>query len=249
MDKFIIGLSGKLGSGKDTLSNWVIAQALTHGLNLVPYAYVNEDGKLVAPLNAEEEAELNVDSREPLVQAWFHERVFPLFKPFSFAEPLKDFCTNVLGASVESIWQDKTLETSILWENFPQKGKNKKSGPMTGRQIQEQIGEFVRQLNPDGWVNALKLNVENYGSTYSLVRDVRRRNEAEVIHSMGGKLVRLTRITENAEKNNDISNTDLDNYENWDKVIDNQNQTLEETLTEFRDYLIQEGWFNVVEAK
>ena len=80
MDK-ILAFSGKIGAGKDTLKNWLYAKAfLTIGTQindqwypLNTRAYVNNEGKLMIGLNSTEDAEFNVDSRDPAVVQWLHE--------------------------------------------------------------------------------------------------------------------------------------------------------------------------------
>lgn len=261
----ILGLSGKLQSGKGTLTNFLYAHTLTLPLNIVtsetgevnrlpltPRAYVNTDGKLMVGLNETEDTEFDIDSREPAVMEWLTNNVWYFFKHFSFAEPLKDICTNLVGIPVESVWgsgEDKNKLTSILWEDFPKEQRGKNTGPLTGRQCMEQVAKLIRKLNPDAFCLALRKNIENYNSLHSVVNDIRRENELDLVQSMGGKVIRLTRTTGEAANNGDESNIGLDKCTKFNKIIDNANQTLEETLTEFRDYLIEIEWLNVVEVK
>jgi hypothetical protein len=261
----ILGLAGKLQSGKDTLTNWVYAHVLTLPLIQVesesgeivrfaptPRAYVNENGKLMLGMNEHEDGDFDIDNRDPKVMGWLTNAVWYYFKHFSLAEPLKDICTNLYNLPVESVWgtsEDKNKPTYLLWEDFPKSFRGGRIGPMTGRQVMETVAKILRSINQDCFCNALKHNIEGYDSEHSLVKDIRFKNEIEMVQSMGGKVIRLTRTTEEAKDNQDISNIELDNYDKFDKIIDNNQQTLEETLAEFRDYLLEIGWLNIVEVK
>ena len=261
----ILGLSGKLQSGKGTLTNWLYAHVLTLPLNqvklesgevirlpLTPRAYVNPSGKLMVGLNDNEDQEFDVDSRDQQVMEWLHNNVWYFFKHFAFAEPLKDLCTNLVGISNEAVWgthEDKNKLTTVLWEDFPKEQRGKNTGPMSGRECMEQVAKLIRKLNPDAFCLALKKNIEGYNSTHSLVNDIRRENELDLIQSMGGKVIRLTRTTEEAANNSDESNVGLDDCKKFDYILDNSKQNLEETLAEFRDYLLKIEWMNEVEVK
>ncbi len=262
----ILGLSGKLQSGKGVLTNWIYAHTMTLPLReirndqgdivdrlpLTPRAFVNTNGKLMLGLNSEEDGEFDVDVRDPRTMSWLAENVWWFFKHFSFAEPLKDVCTNLLGIEQEKVWgsgEDKNKLTSLLWEDFPKEQRGKNTGLLTGRQVMEQAAIMIRKVNPNAFCLAMKKNLEGYGSLHSLVNDIRRPNELELIQSMGGKVIRLTRTTEEAAENKAESNNALDSCTNFDYVLDNQNQSLEETLTEFRDYLLEIEWLSQIEVK
>ena len=208
MENKILGISGKLQSGKGVLTNWLYAHVLTLPLNeirvengekigevirlpLTPRAYVNTSGKLMIGLNDEEDGEFDIDSRDPKVMEWLHNNVWYFFKHFAFAEPLKDLCTNLVGISNEAVWgthEDKNKLTTVLWEDFPKEQRGKNTGPMSGRECMEQVAKLIRKLNPDAFCLALKKNIEGYNSTHSLVNDIRRENELDLIQSMGGKV-------------------------------------------------------------
>lgn len=70
-----------------------------------------------------------------------------------------------------------------------------------------------------------------------IISDVRFPNEAEAIKDRNGILIRVERNTGNTEMHD--SEIALDNYKNWDYVIDN-NGTIEELIEKVRDILIKE---------
>ena len=88
------------------------------------------------------------------------------------------------------------------------------------------LGQSLRDnLSPDVWVNALFVM---YSSNENwVVTDVRMPNEAKAIKDRGGIIIRVNRNTE--YNDNHISETALDNYKDFDFVIDN-NEGLEKLV-------------------
>jgi hypothetical protein len=87
------------------------------------------------------------------------------------------------------------------------------------REILQRLGVGARKVfGDDFWVRAalegLDLNKANF-----VVSDVRFHNEADAIHALGGKLVRIDRPGYRAEGH--ISETALAHFEDWDAVITN----------------------------
>lgn len=143
----------------------------------------------------------------------------------SFADKLKEVASLVFDIRKE-YWDDPSIKASIV-SNYC----------LTGREILQRIGEsFRKEISPDIWVNSLfsKYNSLNYRDHSGdiikpnlIITDVRMPNEAQAIKDRGGILIRIDRET--GYKDNHISETALDDYKDWDYIIDN-NGTLEELV-------------------
>lgn len=270
----IIGFSGKIGAGKTTAAKLLHAIAFQSlirdkdGNLLTPRSYIDQDGKLMVGISPDEDQELNIDSRNLEVMDWLAENVWPYIRKFSCAEPLKNFCVDILGLNPDHVWgsqKDKNQPTHLKWENMPvelwhhpqnpnallhntENYSNliKKTGYMTVREVQEYFGtEIIRKMNPDGWANGLIKLIEAYSPLIAVVDDIRFENEVLAIKNAGGVVIRLTLTTEEAKKNNHLSNVALDNYNSFNKVIDNQKLTMEETFSQIVGYLSEIGWLEV----
>lgn len=270
----IIGFSGKIGAGKTTAAKLLHALAFQSlirdkdGNLLTPRSYINQDGKLMVGITPDEDQELNIDSRNPEVMDWLAENVWPFIRKFSCAESLKNFCVDILELNPDHVWgtqEDKNRLTHLRWEDMPltawYNSKNlkdliynpdnfrdliQKTGNMTVREVQEYFGtEIIRKMNPDGWANGLIKLIESYSPLIAVVDDVRFQNEVLAIQKYDGVVVRLTLATEEAKNNTHISNTSLDDYDGFDKIIDNQNLTMEETFSQIVGYLSEIGWLEV----
>ena len=86
--------------------------------------------------------------------------------------------------------------------------------------------EVGRSIHENAWVNAL---FNKYEDQWWIIPDTRFPNEAEAIKNRGGKLIRVNRENTNQFVVADThpSETSLDNYTDWDFIIDN-NGTMEE---------------------
>lgn len=84
-----------------------------------------------------------------------------------------------------------------------------------------ELGDWGRDQNPDYWLNNLS-NMEHI-----IVPDVRVVHEVEFFKKRGAYLIRVNSSVENRKKrgilvaSDDNTETALDNYNNWDIVIEN----------------------------
>jgi hypothetical protein len=193
-------------------------------------------------------------------------------KMYSFADPLKRFCIDVLGAPEESCYgtdvQKNTPIPHLLWENLPQsiipKGTTKvieakyvefsglvserrtveipRTGPMTGRDIMQIFGTDICR--------------KFYGDCWAAgtYNSIRREGYELALVCDGrfpneitmGSTVKAKTIRLGRNVYNDLhsSETALDKFpnENYSLYIDNQNMTIAEQLDVVESYT--EKWFN-----
>ena len=151
------------------------------------------------------------------------QREFPMIHK-SFGKQLKVVAASLLGCDY------KDFES----EDF----KNKKSiirkesgGYYTNREILQLLGTDVgRTISPDMWID---LAFKGYTDKDSWIfTDVRFPNEAKAIKDRGGKLIRIERNTGLVDTH--ISETALDDYKDWDLVIDNNG-----TKNDLKDIVLQ----------
>lgn len=140
---------------------------------------------------------------------------FSKFKCVSFADTLKKMASILTGFPDVSMWESAKVKDLY----------NPTFG-VTNREILQILGQSLRDnLSPDVWVNAL---FATYSSNENwIVTDVRMPNEAKAIKDRGGIIIRVNRNTE--YNDNHISETALDNYKDFDFVIDN-NEGLEKLV-------------------
>lgn len=252
METKIVGFAGKMQSGKDSSCNLLYAIALRNMLKMTPFAEVNAEGKIVAEDADGNRNVLNVDSRNPEFMAFMAENVWPLIRKFSFAEPLKETCQHILGLSEESVWgtnEQKNQPTHLKWGDMPVVPKGK-SGAMTGREVMEYFGtQIMRKMYPNVWADALIRRIRAMNPKYAVVCDVRFLNEVEAIKNAGGKVIRLTLTTPEAAANKHISNTALDDYNDWDFVLDNANMTMKEAHVVLIEKLIEWNYLQLQEIE
>lgn len=118
----------------------------------------------------------------------------------------------------------------------------------TPRFLMQHIGTdlFRNQLHPNCWVNAtmtdyIPVERELKGSLFYpqwIISDVRFPNEAQAIKERGGILIQL--IRKDAPISDHISETALDNYNNFNYIIKN-NETVEDLKNQIENILKIEG--------
>jgi len=255
----VLGISGKLQSGKSACVKALIANELNEqGFK----ARLNEKGDLlvVTDVDTMTEGILDIESKRPDIMGFLEETVWPYIKNYSFADPLKDIAVKLFGLTHEQVYgtnEDKNSLTNLYWENMPgiitkdygtKLAKVEKEltvkyhtvGQMTAREVMQYIGSMCRRIYNDCWVNFTLNRIQSENVGLAVIQDVRYQNEVEGIQKVGGKVVRLTRQIDTDTHNSEI---DLDNYNGFDAIIDNQNMSVADQVNELMNILIKFGFY------
>lgn len=181
----ILGISGKIGAGKDTLAG--------------------ELAKLAPP-------------------GWAVRR-------FGFADEMKRVACDLWGIDIAH-----AIGT--------QEDKLRPCGVKTVREALIAMGECGRAIEPGVWIRTCMETIDAQESLglhiLAVITDVRFPNEADAIHSRGGRLIRLMRATEIRDTE---SETALDDYPYFDGRIDNRFHTIEQTARQAYSLLQFWGWW------
>jgi hypothetical protein len=188
----------------------------------------------------------------------------PFVKIYSFADALKWVCMDVLGLSYRQCHgtdEDKNSSTHLKWENMPGVYTNKKmfdltveanpdldnnillyhpEGPMTAREVLQFVGTGIfRKMYARVWIDCTLRNIKRDNPALAIVSDVRFPDEVLGIKETGGKAIRLTRkVGEDLHE----SETALDNFMEFDAVLDNSNSPIEEQNQMIEKYLKGINW-------
>ena len=120
------------------------------------------------------------------------------------------------------------------WDVNDQDGKRQtiKWLGITVRELLQKLGTCVRQgIDNEFWIKSLY--AENEYVENIIIADVRFPEEVKSIKDRGGIVLRLVR--DGAGAGNHISETALDDYTDWDYVIEN-NGTLEDLFENLREF-------------
>ena len=140
-------------------------------------------------------------------------------RTIGFASTLKEGIGHVvLGLSHRQLYGDLKTEYDAFWGATP-------------RQLLQRLGTDVMRehFRGDVWVKALerKLTTGDFCNDHVAICDVRFPNEAEMLHSLGGKVIRVDRDVEAREEDQHLSETALDGWSGWDEVINNNSSLVE----------------------
>lgn len=137
----------------------------------------------------------------------------------SFASPIKEIVLNMFPfLDSELLYGSSELRKTPI----PGYINPETNDVLTIRDVLCQTGKLGRSYNPDCWVYATtnkfpKLIAEN---KFIIIADARFKNECKHLHSLGAKIIRIIRPGVGFTTN-DISETDLDDYTDFDKIIIN----------------------------
>lgn len=203
----IIGISGKIGSGKDTVGGIIqLMQAVDH-LNDEQVARVVSDSRLMA----------SFDMRH---KNWEIKK---------YADKLK-LIAEILTGIPRINFENQDFKKSLLGEEWGTVGPNPLNSiePFADVKFKNlmSVREFLQKLGTEGlrnnlhenvWVNALFSEFDPASSKW-LITDVRFQNEADAIKKLGGIVVRIDR---GMDTGTHPSETSLDDYK-FDYTITNK---------------------------
>lgn len=122
----ILGISGKKGSGKNTVTN-IIHGIVLKDNSLIKDWNLSQDGKLV--VNTWDQngrlgwGELQIDRTDSEYLAYAEHNMWPYVKMYSFADNLKWICTHLFNIPHECVWgtddQKNQIQQHLRWENLP----------------------------------------------------------------------------------------------------------------------------------
>ena len=221
----IVGISGKMGSGKDTIAD--IIQALTYegGRENIGFA----EDLMVMIINRKSKSDSEWEIKK-------------------YADKLKYITSILIGCSRIEI-EDQEFKATPLGEEWDYLDKDGVIQKRTPREILQLIGtEGGRNLiHKDIWVNAMFSNYKSgskangeKGLPSWIITDVRFFNELVSIKKRGGITIRVNRINTGKELSLHSSETALDDAEGFDYTIDN-NGSLGDLISKTEKILQSEG--------
>lgn len=261
-NKLTIVLSGRKQSGKTSTCNYILAKYLNKKPQVLGSSFrffisptgdlIKRSYKIVDSLidSSVYEDRLATDAdMNPINKMWA--------KRYNFADPLKNFCVDVLNVPYEQCWgtdaQKNTTVPHILWDNFPTECRPVKQvwhdsqfqefsgpvkdgwyedvpakGPMTGREILQVFGTNIcRKIYGDCWARGTYNSIKKDGFELAVVTDGRFPNEIDLGAEVNAKTVRLLR---SVYADDHPSEKALDNYPilKYSHVVDNSHMTLDE---------------------
>lgn len=234
----ILGLGGKLGSGKSTVANFLVRNAeelFGKGAVVKRYSFAfSLKNFLVEYLDVNPAHVFGTQEEK-------NQHTHLLWENMPHYEEIR---AKVYAACTKTCFVDgiDCDDANAYWEAInAEVEKRVPKGPMTGREVLEQIGtEVMRRIYGPVWINICIKQIKREAHTLAVIDDMRFPNEAEAIRSAGGRLVHLNRTTEEAGLNTHASNTSLDNYPHFDLWINNQHFNITETNARLLAHL--DGW-------
>lgn len=238
----IIGINGKMGSGKDTVGS--IIQYLT-----------SECGDSNSPRHRTYTEFLQKGGGSNLRN--FDQHYVSDWEIKKFAGKLKQIASLLTGIDVEKFEDQefKKLEMPECWNKMQQSGRNRIMAPMTYRQFLQELGtEAMRDgLHTNVWVNALfadykpsqvrsadSFDLETYDGKYPnwIITDMRFENELEAVVKHKGITIRVVRPGRTLTGTHP-SETALDGFIMHYEIINDG--TLEDLVEKVRKILINEN--------
>lgn len=244
----ILAFAGKKQSGKNTLCNFLHGYFLK-SFNIIDGFEITSDGQLIIDtlvVNDKGETQqgkggIDVTRTDINFAMWAMDNMWPYVKQYGFANFLKDLAVLMFNIPREILYGTDAQKNELCqykWEDMPTKTKGK-SGPMTYREFMQYFGKLCRKIYPEIWVNRTITDILEEDSNLAIISDLRHYNELEAVKKVGGKVVRLLR---QVDDDSDDSETELDNCNDFDAVIDNRNMTINESCKELFSIIDSWGW-------
>ena len=125
----IVAISGRLQSGKTTLSNYLHGHEMKRH-DVIEKFFVSPEGKLVvnctfyddAGKEFEEMGVLELDQKSDEFYQYASRRIWPLIRAYNFADSLKEMCVILFNIPPECVYgtdeEKNTIQEHLRWENM-----------------------------------------------------------------------------------------------------------------------------------
>jgi len=167
------------------------------------------------------------------------------FKRLAFADRLKTICVEVFGIrrpdfdhpQKKDCLLDAPIKLDKQIDRLREVSKVPEIKPRgwvanTPRQLLQYIGtDYIRSVRPTYWIDAVRDEVESADAdTRFAITDVRFPNEAQRIHELGGKVLRLVRLGRQDDPHPEHSSENLDFPSDYTLGIVENNWTLPQLI-------------------
>lgn len=256
----ILLLCGKKQSGKNSASNFIHGYLMARAGVISSFGF-DDDGRLLVPTENGEVGVLDIERKDREFLEFAIDSIWFCVKNYSFADNLKQTVMGVYGLTREQCYgtnAQKDAPTHIQWGGFfkilPAKvvKKLKEDGIkaedyMSTRQILQYFGtEVCRAVWDDCWSSSCINQIVEEDIPLAIISDCRFLNEIEFSKKVAAeknidlRSIRFTKKLEGQEVHK--SETDLDEYTGFDKVIDNANLSLYDKNIQIVEAMKEWGW-------
>ena len=253
MKSRILAFAGHKQSGKTTCCNFLHGYQL-RAQRIIDDFILTDEGKLVIdtdmilPDGKQQKTKgfLDIKRSDLEFAEWAAYSMWPYVKIYSFSDPLKEISIGLFGLSREQCYgtdgQKNTL-TNIKWGDLPiskkEIGKRAKK-KMTAREFLQYFGTNIcRSIKENVWSERCIKDIENENPLLAVIDDCRFVNEVDAVQGAGGKIIKLTRSLYQDSHHSECA---LDDWENYDAIIDNKKLSIHETCVEVIRILTEWGW-------
>jgi hypothetical protein len=264
----IIALCGKKQSGKGTLSNFIHGYEMLRSESINRFSIHPETGELFVNFDytdengrqASTEGFMDLSQRNHQFYRYAEDNIWPFVRAYNFADSLKEICMTLFRIPYECLYgtdeQKNQVQEHLLWENMPGNVKIDKDyteslgnafytiaprsrGPMTAREFMQFFGtDVMRKIYEPVWVNDCISRIVEDAPPIAVISDCRFVNEAKAVQDAGGKVIRLKRSIHESSHESEMQ---LDRYDKFDSVIENQSMTIEESCESLLEELVRLG--------
>lgn len=237
MSKVLV-LCGKKQSGKSSTAKFLYGREMVR-LGKIDTFNFNSDGDLLIPAKTDTGFGIfNIyDKSYDFVQS-ANQNIWPHVKVYSFADKLKLACHNIFGIPLEPMYgsdEDKAKFTNIVKDVWHKGGALPKQVDTvvevvyyTIREVLQDFGTKVREINPDAWVDRVCEQILAEQSELSVIDDCRYPNELAKVAGLDAVTIKFTRQLDTVDSHSSETAFDDITDDEFDFVIDNAGMTLDE---------------------
>lgn len=256
----ILLISGKKQSGKSSLCNFLHGYEMLRN-NAISAFDIGDNGELLVNTKTVDETGriqegigiLDIERKDYEFQQYAMDNIWKYIKVYSFADSLKMFAIQHFGLSWKQCYgtdSDKNTPTSIKFSDISFAmgpmvvNAKKKDGTyhnlLSAREFLQLFGTDVcRRIFESCWSKPIIDQILVEQVPLAIISDVRFISEIEMPREFGAKAIRLLR---NKYQDGHSSENELDNYTQFDAIVDNNKLTMKEKNHQVFHLLRSWGW-------
>lgn len=199
----ILGIAGTSRAGKSTLADFFVGykmcrMGITEEFQVKDSLLVKGDIIVNGEYKGSQLDEFDHRNltKDRDFEDWLRQYLYPEIKVYSLAQPLKDTCMSLFGLTLEQCYGlQKDSPTKVTRSNL-RKFTEVPDGPeyLSAREVMVYFGSGVlKGISETCFIDALLKRIDEDQPKYAIIDDIRQKNEEEMVHKLGGQIIKLTR--------------------------------------------------------
>lgn len=139
------------------------------------------------------------------------------YKKIAIADPLKLALAGMFGFDDDQLHGDSKEKVDEYWGVTP-----RQTLQWLGTEVcRNQMCDLIPAIGDKFWLKRLEKELKKYSCEKIVISDLRFQNEVDLVHTLGGTVIKLVRQSRTCVQDTHVSEIEIDVVKNYNNIIEN----------------------------